>query len=109
MQVIEVETSIDQGVLSTLSEHDLEALINKTIRDKLSEKINTALDEMAYVDMEPDAGEGRFKLKASLVLCSTTDMETSVSMMAKIMHDKHLTEDDIGEILEPLMDSKGGF
>jgi len=109
MQVIEIETSIGQDLMIQAKVEDVEDIVNAKIRDELSKKITKALDEMAYVDMEHNEELNRFDIKASLVLCSTTDMSSSIAMMAKIMHDKLLSEDDIGEILEPLMESKGGF
>jgi len=109
MKVIEVEAKIGQDILMQAKVEETEEMVNEVIRDALSAKIVSALDDMAYVDMEFNDSDNSFDIKASLVLCSTTDMSTSIAMMAKVMHDKGLSEDDIGEILEPLMESKEGF
>ena len=107
MVVIEVEDKISQLALQHTPVDEVERMINKTIRDALSEKIVVALDDMAYVDMEEEGDD--FTIKASLVLCATQDIASSLEMVAQKLSKFDLSENEIEEVLSAFTETNGGF
>jgi len=107
MVIIEVEDSVSHAELTQASVEDMENVINKKIRDALSTKIIEALDDMAYVDMEEV--ENGFSIKASLILCATQDIASSLEMVAQKLKQYELDEEEIEEVLSAFTETNGGF
>ena len=107
MVVIEVEDKVSHAELVRATVEDMENVVNAKIRDALSTKIIEALDDMAYVDMEEEGND--FTIKASLVLCATQDISSSLQMVAQKLSKHDLDEEEIEEILSAFTETTKGF
>ena len=107
MVVIEVEDKVSHAELVRATVEDMENVVNAKIRDALSARIVEALDDMAYVDMEEEGDD--FVIKASLVLCATQDIASSLEMVAQKLSKFDLSENEIEEVLSAFTETNGGF
>jgi len=107
MVVIESELEFKQEQFSNKTEQEIEQMINDNIQEDLCHKMEKELSEMSLLDMEP-TDDGYVKIKASVVLMSITDMETSLSMLVTKLS-KYMKEDEIEDALSVFEESKGGF
>jgi hypothetical protein len=109
MELLEIKDSVSMSELTGADIDDMEKIINGKIRDALVSKIEMALEKMAFVDIEENEETTSYDITASLILCSTSDMSTSMQMIAQKLASYDLDEDVIEDILSTFTETKKGF
>ena len=109
MVLIEVEDYITNQELVPVGADELDKIINGKIRDAMALKIEEQLDKMAFIDMKENPETGNFDITASIILCSSSDMSTSLQIVAQRLSNYDLDEDAIEDVLSAFTETKGGF
>ncbi len=109
MVEINITDSINENVIMSEPPEKIENIFTDKIRDALLVKMVEALNNMAFVDMEYNEEKSRFDIEASIVLCSSQDMASSVEIQAQKLKDYGLTGDQILDVLTTGIDSLEGF
>jgi len=98
----------EQEIAKSANAEELEQKIAEMMQDSLCEKMKDSLSEMALLDMEQSEDGSGFEIKASVVLTTTQDMLSSLQMLARILSEIGLDEEDIDKALS-VFETKGGF
>jgi len=100
---------IDAGTIANFSADELQKYVEDRISNGIFEKVQEHLDEMAFVEIEPNEETGAFDITAELVLCSKQEVITTAEMQAVKLAKYGLNEKQIFDVLNTQLEPTGGF
>jgi hypothetical protein len=109
MIIVDQKIKVQIDEFANKNEEEIEEMKRTRINENLCSKLEHHLDEMSFLDMEPQ-DDGSVEISASVVLASTNDISTIIQRIATILREEYkFSAEAIEHILEPLAEDNKGW
>ena len=109
MIIVDQKIKVQIEEFAGKNETEVEEMIRARINEGLCSELEHHLDEMSFLDMEPQ-DDGSVEISASVVLASTNDISTIIQRIATTLREEYkFNAETIEHILEPLAEDNKGW